>query len=143
MHTLEFTVEIRAPREKVWKVLWKDATFREWSGLIDEGTYMKGDLVEGKEVRFISGPSGYGVTSLVTKLVPNEHVAFKQMMDTKDGGEAPREEEWTGGIESYVLSEYAGITTLTLSTDVPPTQEATMRERIPRALDRIKELSEA
>jgi uncharacterized protein YndB with AHSA1/START domain len=142
MQTHEFTIEIHAPKERVWSVLWEDATFRDWSGLIDEGTYMQGELGEGQEVQFISEPSGYGVTSLVTRLIPNEFVSFKQMQDTKDSGEAVRQEEWTGGEESYSLSEHDGITTLTERTDIPPQLEEIMKERIPKALARIKEIAE-
>ncbi len=103
---------------------------------------MQGELGEGQEVQFISEPSGFGVTSLVTRLIPNEFVSFKQMQDTKDSGEAVRQEEWTGGEESYSLSEHDGITTLTERTDIPPQLEEIMKERIPKALARIKEIAE-
>lgn len=143
MQTQEFSIQIHSTKERVWEVLWNDVTFRNWSGLIDEGTYMKGELKEGEEVEFISAVSGYGVTSFVEKLVPCEYVLFRQMVDTKESGEDVREEEWTGGTESYALTEHDGVTTLTVTTEVPPSQEDTMRERIPKALERIQELAEA
>jgi len=50
MKKLEFRIEIRAPREKVWDTLWEDKTFRDWAGIIDEGTYMVGEIKEGNKV---------------------------------------------------------------------------------------------
>ena len=109
MRKLQFSIEIKSPKETVWKTLWEDKTFRDWANIIDEGMYMTGDLKEGNEVQFIS-PSGTGVTSLVDKLTVNEFVSFRHMMDTQDGGEW--EKEWTGGTESYSLTENGGVIVL-------------------------------
>lgn len=142
MKTHEFSIEIYAPKEVVWGVLWNDETFRNWAGIIDEGTYMKGELEEGNEVQFISAPSGYGVISYIQKLIPNEHIVFRQMADTQNDGEQERAREWTGGEESYSLSEKNGITTLSTTTDIPENLTEIMSDRIPKALQRIKELAE-
>lgn len=139
---MQFSIEIKTPKEKVWNTLWEDATFRDWASIIDEGTYMKGELKEGNEVQFISSASGYGVTSLVEKLVPNNFVLFRHSVDTKESGEQERENEWTGGAESYSLTEKDGGTTLTVELDVPPGQEETFKIRQPKALERIKVLAE-
>src|SRR5256712_7213366 len=105
MQKQRFSIEIKAPRERVWNTLWEDKTLRDWANIIDEGTYMVGELKEGNEVQFISSVSGYGVTSLVEKLTLNEFASFRQIADTKDRGEREREKEWTGGTESYSLAE--------------------------------------
>lgn len=142
MKRMEFSIEIQASREKVWRTLWDDKTFRDWASIIDEGTYMVGEMKEGSEVQFISSRGGYGVTSFVEKCSPNEFVSLRHMKDTKDSGAQEREREWTGGMESYSLAESNDITTLTLTVDVPPGQEGTMETRIPKALERVKVLSE-
>jgi len=139
MKELEFSIDINASKEKVWNTLWEDTTFREWSNFIDEGMYMEGIMKEGNEVKFLS-PTGYGVLSLIDKLVHNELVSFKHMTDLKDGGE--REKEWTGGRESYSLAEKDGTTTLTVNIDVPPEQENNFNYRLPKALAHIKTLAE-
>src|SRR5690349_15212765 len=119
MKEMQFTIDIHATKERVWDTLWRDETFREWAGLIDPGTYMLGDLKQGSEVQFISAENGYGVTSLVDKLVEGESVLFRHQADTQDDGERTRENEWTGGAESYALTEQGDITTLTAAFDVP------------------------
>src|SRR5690554_7172206 len=103
MDELQFQVEIHATKEKVWDTLWRDETFRQWAGIIDPGTYMVGELKEGNEVQFISAENGYGVTSLVEKLVPNEFLLLRHQADTQDSGVQEREKQWTGGKESYTL----------------------------------------
>jgi len=138
---MKFTIEINAPKEKVWNTLWQDGTLREWAGIVDPGTYMIGELKEGSTVQFNSA-EGYGVTSYVAKLELNEYVLFKHKADTKDGGEKNREDQWTGGNESYTLIEKNGTTTLTLMFDVPEELEQFMNESYPKALSRLKELSE-
>ena len=142
MKELQFSAQINAPKENVWATLWEDATFRDWASIIDEGTYLQGEMKVGNEIQFISSVNGYGVTSLIEKLVQNEYVLIKHSADTQDSGMQEREREWTGGTESYLLTEKNGVTTLLVSTDVPDELEEMFNIRLPRALDRIKILAE-
>lgn len=138
---MQFSIGIHAAKEKVWNTLWQDATFREWAGIIDPGTYMVGDLKEGNEVQFISG-NGYGVTSLVEKLTPGEFLLLRHSADTQDEGKRERAQEWTGGTESYTLAEKDGTTTLTAAFDVPPELEEMFKVSYPKALEQVKLLAE-
>jgi uncharacterized protein YndB with AHSA1/START domain len=138
---MQFSIEINAPREKVWKTLFDDETFRDWGNIIDEGQYMVGELKEGNTVEFMSA-SGYGVKSKVLKLVPNELVQFQQVADTKDHGQGERDNEWTGGKESYELAEKGGTISLTVKIDVPAELEEIFKARMPKALARVKDLAE-
>lgn len=142
MKELEFSVEINATKEKVWKTLWNDTTFRDWAGIIDEGTYIKGILKEGNDVEFISSVNGYGVTSFFEKFTPNELAFFRHKADTQESGAKGRDNEWTGTSERYQLTEKDGSTTVTLTTQVPPEQKETFEDRLPKALARIKALAE-
>ncbi len=142
MKEIQFSIEINASKEKVWATLWGDKTFRDWASIIDEGTYIKGDMIEGNEIQFISSVNGYGVTSLIEKLKPNEFVVFRHSADTKESGQQEREKEWTGGTESYSLTEKNGVTTLLVKTEVPQELEELFKDRIPQAQERIKILAE-
>jgi uncharacterized protein YndB with AHSA1/START domain len=141
MKELQFSVLINAPKQKVWDTLWQDGTFREWAGIIDPGTHKVGELKEGNEIQFISG-NGYGVTSLVEKLVAGEYVLLRHQADTQEEGKQEREKEWTGGNENYALLEKEGVTTLTAEFDVPPELEEYFRDNYPKALERVKVLAE-
>lgn len=141
MKEMQFLVEINATKERVWDTLWQDETLREWAGIIDPGTYMVGDLREGNEVQFISA-NGYGVTSLVEKLKSNEFLLLRHRADTQEDGKRERENEWTGGKESYSLEEKDGTTTLTVAFDVPSEMEEYFKVNYPKALERVKVLAE-
>ncbi|OGE83796.1 MAG: hypothetical protein A2846_00110 [Candidatus Doudnabacteria bacterium RIFCSPHIGHO2_01_FULL_49_9] len=142
MQKQQFSIEIKAPRERVWNTLWEDKSFRDWGSVIDEdGQYMVGELKEGNEIQFLS-ENGFGVTTLVEKLIPSEFISFRMIADTIDSGEREREKEWTGGTESYSLAKRGGVTTLTVDIDVPPGQEETFKIRFPKALERVKILAE-
>ena len=142
MNELEFSIDIKATREKVWAVLWRDDTFRDWAGIIDPGTYMLGDLQQGNEVQFISAENGYGVTSFVQAIIPNEHLVLLHQVDTKSTGKQKRDKEWTGGKEEYILTENDSVTTLKTVFDVPQDLEAYFNAAYPKALQRIKEMAE-
>ncbi len=142
MKDMKFTIQINAPKEKVWSTLWQDATFRDWSGLIDPGTYMVGELKEGNEVQFISAENGYGVTSLVDKVVENEFLRLKHRQDTQETGTKTREDEWTGGKEEYTLTDENSVTTLTAVFDVPQKMEEYFNDAYPKAFARVKVLAE-
>jgi len=142
MKEIQFSIEINSSKEKVWATLWEDAAFRDWANIIDEGTYIKGVMKEGNDIEFISSVNGYGVTSLIDKLISNEFVLFRHRADTKESGQQEREKEWTGGTESYSLAEKDGVTALIVTADIPDELEEIFNDRLPRALDRIKVLAE-
>lgn len=122
--------------------MWKDKTFREWASIIDPGTYMVGDLKEGNEIQFISSQSGYGVTSLIEKLVTGKFLLLRHNADTQNEGKHEREKQWTGGKETYSLEEKNGTTTLTVVLEVPSELEKEFTVSYPKALEKIKLLAE-
>ena len=142
MKELQYSIKIDASREKVWNTLWQDETFRIWASVIDPETYMVGELKEGNEIQFISAANGYGVTSLVEKLIDGEYLLLQHQADTQNTGKDEREKQWTGGTESYKLVEEGGTTTLIAGCDVPPEMEEYFNETYPKAIEKIKELAE-
>lgn len=142
MKKIKFSIEIKASKERIWSILWDDTTFRDWASIIDEGTYLEGEMKEGNQIQFISSVNGYGVTSLIEKLKLNEFIIFRHSVDTKESGQQEREKEWTGGMESYFLIEKDRTTTLIIKMDVPKEQEELFNTRIPEVLERIKFLAE-
>jgi uncharacterized protein YndB with AHSA1/START domain len=65
MEKMNFSIDINAPKEKVWNVLWDDNSYRKWTSPFAEGSYAKTDnWKEGSKVLFL-GPSGDGMVSKV------------------------------------------------------------------------------
>lgn len=142
MKELEYQIVINKPKEVVWDTLWDDQSFRDWANNIDEGTYLLGDLVEGNEIQFISSVNGYGVTSLVFKLIPNEYILFKHASDTQNKGTETRDKQWTGGSESYTLIEKDNQTLLIIRSEIPDELVEYFNNALPIVLKRIKYLCE-
>ncbi len=66
MKTLHFSIKIKAPREKVWQILWEDATYRQWTSVFNESSYAVSDWEEGSKIQFLSA-DGSGMYSLIDK----------------------------------------------------------------------------
>ena len=66
MTTLNFTTNIKAPAAKVWQVLWDDATYRQWTGAFQEGSYAVSDWKEGSKIHFLS-PNGDGMFGIIAE----------------------------------------------------------------------------
>lgn len=142
MTRLDFQIDIATNKEHLWAILWSDETFRVWANYIDEGTYMVGGLIEGESVAFMSSVNGYGVKSLVKQVIPNEYVLFNHSADTMSFGQDLRENEWTGGSESYSLVPFEEGVHLLLTIEVPDHMTQLFMERQPQALQCIKDLAE-
>ncbi|MBA3898912.1 MAG: SRPBCC domain-containing protein [Bacteroidetes bacterium] len=145
MEKMKFTIDINAPREKVWKILWNDETYREWTKAFSEGSHAVSDWNEGSKIHFLD-PNGQGMYSTIDRKIPNEFMSFKHIGMIKDGEEQPVDEEtksWSGAMENYKLEEHDGITTLTVENDTSGEDwENMLKEAFPKALKIVKDLSE-
>lgn len=138
---LHFSVEIAAPREKVWRVLWDDASFRDWSSVFAEGSYAVSDWNEGSTVQFIDPSTGSGMSSVIEKKRPPEFMSFRHEAEIKDGKVQPPA-EWSGAHENYALTSNNGRTTLSVDLDAPDEYRRMFEDKFPQALQRVKQLSE-
>ncbi|HLG03142.1 MAG TPA: SRPBCC domain-containing protein [Bacteroidia bacterium] len=144
MKKKQFSVTIKAPREKVWEVLWNDQSYREWTSPFAEGSYAVSDWKEGNRIQFLS-PSGEGMFSMIAKKIPNEFMSFKHLGVMKEGKEQPADaqtENWSGSMENYSLKNTNGSTELSVEIDVIEEFEKFFDEAFPKALAKVKELAE-
>jgi uncharacterized protein YndB with AHSA1/START domain len=139
MNQLNFTTTINAPAQKVWKVLWSDPTYRQWTAVFQEGSHAKSDWNEGSKIYFMDG-KGQGMFSIIEKKIPEVQMTFKHMGEMKDGVETVS--TWSGALESYYLSEENGVTTLRTEVDITDDFADYFTGTFPKALARIKEISE-
>ncbi|MBI2019869.1 SRPBCC domain-containing protein [Candidatus Daviesbacteria bacterium] len=141
MQKLSFSIEINAPAEKVWNILWEDATFTDWTSVFAEGSYAVSDWKEGSKIQFIDPNENAGMSSVIEKLVPNQFMSFRHITEIKDGQEQPPK-EWSGAHENYTLEENEGITKLTVDLDTIDEYKEMFEDKFPKALERVKALSE-
>lgn len=142
---MNFTTSINAPKEKVWKVLWDDSTYRQWTSAFCEGSYAETDnWKEGTKVLFLS-PGGSGMVSTVAANRANEFMSFKHLGEVKDGVEDTTSEKvkaWAGSLENYTLNETGGVTELVIEMDMTDEFKDMFMAIWPNALQQVKQLSE-
>ena len=144
MEKLNFSIDINAPKEKVWNTLWDDATYPQWTGVFCEGSHAKTDWQEGSKVLFLDN-KGSGMVSKIETKKPNEFMSFKHLGEVKDNVEDTSSEKvkgWAGALESYTLKESGAVTTLSVDMDIVEEFKDYFLKTFPGGLEKVKELSE-
>ena len=144
MEKHEFKITINGPREKVWKVLWDDASYREWTSVFAPGSCAKTDWKKGSEIQFLDEKND-GMISRVEENIPNEYMSIEHLGYVKNGVEDRESEEvkkWTGAHENYTLKSVNGKTELVVDMDIADEYKDYFANTWPKALEKVKELSE-
>ena len=144
MEKIRFTTIINAPREKVWSVLWTDESYRAWTAVFSAGSQAITDWKKGSKVLFTDG-KGSGMVSRIDDLVPNEFMSFQHLGELKDGVEdttSERVQQWAGGRENYTLKSIGDTTELITELDMVAEFKDYFMNTFPKALAKVKELSE-
>lgn len=139
-----FTIEIKAPKEKVWNAIWTDENYRKWTSAFCEGSYAKSSWKQGERVHFLT-PNGDGMYSELTTLVPNEKMHFTHIGNLKNFEEQPLDEEtkaWAGAKENYTLTEQDENTIITVEMDIAEQYWDYFNETFGKGLATIKEIAE-
>ena len=146
MEKIHFNTRINAPKEKVWKVLWDDDSYRQWTTAFSEGSYAVTDnWRQGTEVKFL-GPSGEGMISRVAENRPNEFMSFEHLGMIMGGVEdrsSDKVKAWAGARENYTLKENDGATDLEIDMDISAEYKDMFMKMWPPALEKVKTLSES
>lgn len=144
MEKINFKTVINAAPEKIWKVLWDDATYRKWTSAFSEGSYAETDWKEGSKVLFLDG-QGQGMVSRIAENRPNEYMSIEHLGEVKNGVEdtsSDRVKEWAGAHENYTLKKVDGKTELSIDMDITEEFKEMFSQMWPKALDNVKKLSE-
>ncbi|SMC68692.1 SRPBCC domain-containing protein [Pedobacter africanus] len=144
MEKLEYKISINAPAEKVWNTLWEDKTYRQWTTPFSEGSSAETDWKKGSRIVF-GDSSGNGMISRVADNIPNKFMSIEHLGMLKDGTEDFDSDEvksWAGAMENYTLEEKNGNTELSVLTEITEEYKEMFAEMWPKALDKLKALSE-
>jgi hypothetical protein len=139
MKKLSFEIQISAPPEKVWSVLWDEISYRQWTTAFTEGSFYQGTLEEGSIVKFFD-PNNNGMYSRVVKNIANTEMKFLHLGEIYDGIEVPQ--QWGEATEAYILEENEEGTQLIIKIQTPEEFKEFFEEKFPKALGIIKNLSE-
>ena len=145
MEKMSFTIKIEAPRERIWETLWNDETYREWTKFFEQGSHAVSDWEEGSEVKFLTS-TGEGMYSVIDKKIENEYIRFKHLGSVIKGERVPFQGEhasWAGALETYELKDSERAVELTAEVDTVAEYVDFTNDTFPKALSKLKELSES
>lgn len=147
---MDFKIEINAPREKVWDVLFGEKTYPIWTKAFSESSSVETDWKKGSKALFLDG-SGKGMVSRIADNVPNEFMSIEHLGMYDNGLEDYESEQvknWAGAKENYTLTDLDGKTHLFVYMEMDETEKnKPMIEMFagmwPNALASVKELAES
>lgn len=140
MKRLEFSVEIKASREKVWNILWNDESYRVWTASFIPGSYYEGELIQGNNIRFLS-PGQHGLFAVVEKVIPLQSMHFMHFGLVLDGVSQDKTFQ-DDSIEYYDLLEIESGTKLTVKINTEDEYITYFSNSFPKALNVVKQLAE-
>ena len=149
MQKIHYSIQINAPKEKVWHTMLDDETYRDWTGAFNPGSYYKGSWDEGSKILFIgpdptTGKEG-GMVSQIEVNKPYEFISIKHLGLYGDGVEDTTSEEakkWAPAYENYTFVEKDGGTELLIDMEVEDSYKDEFDKMWPKALERLKEMAE-
>lgn len=145
MEKLQWKIQINAQREKVWKNMLEDKTYRIWTEAFNPGSYAVTTWEKGSPAKFL-GPNGDGMISRIADNIPNEYLSIEHLGMIMNGVEDTSSDDvkaWAGAMENYSLKEKDGGTELTVDMDSDENYSKMFNEMWPKALQKLKEISEA
>jgi uncharacterized protein YndB with AHSA1/START domain len=145
MVKMQFSIDINAPRQRVWDAMFDPHTYREWTSAFSPSSYFEGSWSEGSRIRFLGQDEEGNLGGLSSRIVANralEFVAIEHLAAISNGVEATEPSEWSGAREDYHFSERNGVTTLRIEQDMVASYEAMFQEMWPKALEKLKTIAE-
>ena len=139
MEYIKDEITIDAAPEKVWNVLWDEFSYRQWTSAFCEGSFYVGTLEEDSKVQFLD-PDNNGMFSKVVKNIPAKEMVFLHLGEIYSGIETPM--DWGDATESYLLEETEYSTKLTLEINTSKEFKSFFEEKVPLAIQNVKNLSE-
>lgn len=140
MERLTFHLQIDAPSQTVWDVLWNDTTYPEWTAVFSPGSRAETTWQKGSKVKFVDA-NNEGMVATIAEKIPYEFMSFKHTGTVKNGVEDSTS-QWPGSFENYSLQDSNGKTSLTVEMDVTQDYKDYFQDTWPKALEQVKQLAE-
>ncbi len=148
MKKLNYQIDIEAPKEMVYKKMIEPETYRLWTAEFNPTSHYEGGWNKGDKIRFIGiSEEGKkeGMLSEIAENIPNEFISIHHygILDGENEIiEGPAVESWTPAYENYTFSENNGITTVIVDVDCNEEYIDYFDDTWPKALNKLKEISE-
>jgi hypothetical protein len=144
MKKLHFSININAPKAKVWDKMISEESYREWTSVFAEGSSFKGSWDKGAKILFVD-PSNSGMVAEIAENKLHEFISIRHLGEIDHGVEDTTSEKvkaWTPAYENYTLTEKDGVTTVDIELDSADAWAGMMGDMWPKALLKLKDICE-
>jgi hypothetical protein len=151
MKKLQFEISINATANKVYDMMLgitQKSTYEQWTALFNPTSSFEGSWDKGSKIFFIGtdakGEKG-GLVSEIVDNIPNRFVSIRHyglIQSNVEITSGPEVEKWANGFENYTFNENNGITLVTVDLDLTEDFVDFMNQTYPKALNKLKEISE-
>ena len=148
MKRLQFSIDINAPKEKVWNTMLNQDTYRVWADVFMPGSHYLGNWNTGSKILFVAPDTSGNVAGMVSRIKENrqyayvsiEHLGFVQ--DGKEDTSSEAVKAWAGALENYTFTESNGTTNVFVELDTAEEHAEMFGDIWPKALEELKKLAE-
>jgi uncharacterized protein YndB with AHSA1/START domain len=148
METMHFEIAINAAVEKVYDLMIRDSSYREWTSEFNPTSHFIGSWAKGSKIIFVGtdqdGKTG-GMVSRIKENIPNTFISIEHLGLVQEGKEitsGPEVEGWAGANENYTFTAKKGETLLSVDLDAHQDFMTYFTETWPNALAKLKEICE-
>jgi hypothetical protein len=151
MKKVQFKKEIKASAEKVYKTMLgidDIETYNQWTAEFNPTSTYEGSWEKGSKIRFVgtdeNGKKG-GMVSEIAENIPYRYVSIRHygLLDGENEITSGEEvEKWAGSLENYSFEENNGVTTVRVENDAAEDHLEYFNTAWPKALDKLKEITE-
>lgn len=148
MDRLKFSMVIDAPKEKVWRTMLDEDTYRVWTEVFMPGSHYIGDWSKGSKILFLAPGETGELSGMVSRIKENrlyEYLSIEHFGVVQNGKEDTSSEavkQWAGALENYTFKEKEGRTEVLVDLDTADEYKEMFQGIWPKALQKLKELAE-
>lgn len=148
MKKLHFSININAPKEKVWDVMLGEESYKKWTDVFMAGSHYKGDWNEGSKILFLAPNDSGEMEGMVSRIKENrqyEYVSIEHLGMVQNGKEDTSSDDvkkWAGTLENYTFKESNGTTEVLVDMDSNDEYKEMFEEMWPKALQKLKRIAE-
>lgn len=148
MQKLKFSIEINAPKEKVWDTMLDDKTYRIWTEAFMPGSHYVGDWNKGSKILFLAPDEEGKLSGMVSRIKESrkyDFISIEHLGVVSDGKEDTTSDAvkpWAGSLENYTFRDNNGSTEILVEMDSNEEYAEMFEGMWPKALQKLKEISE-
>jgi uncharacterized protein YndB with AHSA1/START domain len=146
---VKYDITINATAEKTYNTMINKGTYEAWAAAFSPGSHFLGSWEKGTKILFLGpGENGEmgGMVSRIKDNIPNKYVSIEHYGIVENGKERTTGidvEAWAGCNENYAFEEKDGKTLLAVTLDINADYKDYFNDTWPKALSKLKELSES